>query len=939
MHRLYSLLFLVLLLCAAPFGALADGTSGSAGSASGTAAGSTAAPAAGYAGAVAQPSAGYGFGLSSGAAQPATGFGQGAGSFGTQPSGLAVAPGSALPTTAPGYQPTSALPSTGAPAPLLPPGTLVPGMSGYSPSSVPQGLLQGQSNGSPGAQPAGAAGAPGGQPLCDPTKENCAGKPTALLAGQSDPSVEVSSIEKSLSEEQLGYDKSQPKAFQITKLTQFGYGFFRPDVVGFAAQTDVPVGPDYVIGVGDRLILTLWGSVEGSYELEVNRNGEIVLPKIGSVKVLGTSYGQLPNLIRANLSRVIKDYHLTVNMGKLRMMKVYLVGEVKVPGDYTISSLSTLLNALSAAGGPTKNGSLRNIQVKRGGTLVDTVDLYDFFLNGDKSRDIRLQPGDTILVPVIGPVVGIAGNVRRPAIYELKNEKTLRDIMGLCDGINPSGYLQRIQIQRVQAHVKKIVSDFNLDPKLAGKPFDELTGAIKVQDMDLVKIFPIDAALRGYVRLTGYLLRTGDYALVPGARVSSILLKDYMLPEYYAEAGEITRLFPPDYHPEKIYFNVGKALQGDPAQDLELKEFDTVKIFSRWEKEQMPRVRIGGEIQQPGEYRLLDNMTVRDLVIDAGNPKLTAYLKNAEISRIRKSGEMVSSYSIYVNLGNALKGDPKDNIALAPFDEVTIRKIPNWSEETDRYITLKGEFVFPGVYPIYKGEKLSALIERAGGFTDKAYLKAARFTRRSVQDEQQKRMDELIAKTEQDITKKQSEVASVAASSEELAATKASLDGLMRSAEMLKSKRAEGRMVMQIAGLDTFRGGPYDIELMGGDTLYVPSTPNSVNVMGQVYNATAFIKVPGADVSYYLKRAGGPTRDAETDDMYVVRADGSVESRQNFQSFLFFNNFGSAELDSGDTLIVPQRLEKTAWMRDIKDIATILGQIALTAGVLIAAGL
>jgi len=734
-------------------------------------------------------------------------------------------------------------------------------------------------------------------------------------------------------------DKTQPQAFQINSLVQFGYSFFRPDAAGFAAQTDAPVGPDYVIGVGDRLIITLWGSVEGTFELEVNRSGEIVLPKVGSIKVLGTSYEQLPNLIRASLARVIKDFHLSVNMGKLRLIKVYLVGEVNAPGDYSITSLSTLINALAAAGGPTKNGSLRNIQVKRGGRLVETVDLYDFFLKGDKSRDIRLQPGDTILVPILGPVIGVAGNVRRPAIYELKDEKNLKDILNLGGGVNPSGYLQRIQIQRVQAHQKKIVADFSLDPKIEGKPTDELSGAIKVQDMDLVKIFPIDSALRGYVRLSGYLLRPGDYALQPGAHISSVLLKSFLLPEYYREAGEITRLYPPDYHPEKLYFNVDKALQGDPHEDLELMEFDTLTLFPRWEKERIPRVRVGGEVQQPGEYRLYDNMTIRDLIIQAGNPTLTAYLKNAEITRIKKNGEKVTSYPISVNLEEALKGDPKSNIRLLPFDEVTIRKVPDWTEETERYVTLKGEFFFPGTYPVYKGERLSDVIERAGGFTDRAYLKAAKFTRKSVQDEQQKRMEELIALTEQNITKKQTELASTSSSADELAANKASLDGMMRTAEKLKASKAEGRVVIQLSALDHFRGSSNDVELMGGDTIYVPLTPNSVNVMGQVYNPTSFIKVNGADVAYYLKRAGGTTRDAESDDMYIVRADGSVESRQSHSGFLFFNNFASTYLDSGDTLIVPQQLDKTAWMRNIKDIATILGQVALMGGVLLAAGL
>jgi polysaccharide biosynthesis/export protein len=746
-----------------------------------------------------------------------------------------------------------------------------------------------------------------------------------------------SALETSMSQDTVPFDKSLPQQFKVGPLTQFGYSFFRPDAVGFAPQYDVPVGPDYLIGAGDHLVITIWGSIEGSFDVEVNRNGEVVLPKVGAVKVEGTSFGQLPGLLRANLGRILKDFHLNVTMGKLRLIKVYLVGEVTAPGDYTISSLSTVINALSAAGGPNKNGSLRNIQIKRNGRLVETVDLYDFFLKGDKGKDIRLHPGDTVLVPVIGTVAGITGNVRRPGIYELKEEKSLKDLLQLADGINPTGYLQRVQLLRVQSNRYKMVSDLNLDPK-DGKSIDQMAGGVPLKELDLVKVFPIATALRGYLRLDGYLLRPGDYAFKPGMKLSSLLGRDNLLPEYYAKAGQITRLYPPDYHPEVIFFDVAKALDKEPAADLELKEFDSVHLFSRWEMEEMPTARISGEVQHPGIYRLFDNMTIRDLLILSGNVKHTAYLKNAEITRIKRSGERVTSYSIIVNLADALKGGA-DNLKLEPYDELTVRRLPNWAEETDRYITLKGEFVFPGVYPIYKGEHLSSVIRRAGGFTEKAYLPAAKFTRVQVQELQQKRMDELLSKAESDITKKQGELASTSASAEELAANKAALDALMKSTQMLKQKKAEGRLVMRLAPPDKLQQTPFDVEAMGGDLLEVPPNPQMVSVLGQVYNPTSFVYQSGEEVAKYLKQAGGANGDADTDEMYLVKADGSVVSRRATGSFLGIGGFLSKKVDSGDTIVVPQQTEHTAIMRDVKDIATILGQLAITAGVIIATGL
>ena len=753
--------------------------------------------------------------------------------------------------------------------------------------------------------------------------------------------IEPSPIEKALYGDMTPVRDARPQAFSADHLKQFGYSFFRTDSYGFAPVTDIPVGPDYIIGVGDKIILTLWGSIEGKYQLEVNRNGEITLPRVGTVIVAGVNYVQLKEVIQALLSKVFKDFQLDVNIGKLRHIKVYLVGEVENPGDYNLTSLATVINALTAAGGPTKNGSLRNIIIKRSGKLVETVDLYDFFLKGDKSRDIRLQSGDTVFVPTIGPVVGITGNVRRPAIYELKEEKSLKDVLTLADGISSGGYLQRIQISRIIAHEKKIVSDFNLDPASTGKSAEELTGSIPVQDMDVVKVFPIDPMLRGSVKLEGYVLRPGSYALKPGMRIKDILSEDNLLPEYYQGVGEITRLYQPDYHPEKIIFNPSKALTGDPEHNLELQEFDVVKIFSRWEMEEMPKVRISGEVQKPGEYRLFKNMTVRDLLILAGNPKLTAYMKNADITRIKKTGESVTSFSMNINLEEAIRDNPQHNLPLEQFDELIVRKIPNWSEETERYVTLTGEFRFPGKYPIFKGEKLSSVIERAGGFTDKAYLRAAKFTRESVRALQQKRMDEMIVKTEQEIGKKQAQLSSVAGSKDELDATKAALDGLQRSVDLLKRVKAEGRLVIRMSKLDKFKDSPYNVELFGGDSLEVPQKPNSVNILGQVYNPTSIIPIGKDDVEFYLAKVGGPTRDADQGSIYIVRVDGTVQSRQQDTFFrgLFSTGFMSSILGPGDTIIVPLRYENIAWLREIKDLTSILANVALTAGVMVAAGL
>jgi len=741
--------------------------------------------------------------------------------------------------------------------------------------------------------------------------------------------TEPSAIEKLVSADEIIEATEIPDTNLSRTLTQFGYNYFQN--LSLLPQTDVQVSADYLVGPGDTIILTVWGSIEGSYELIVNSGGEAILPKVGPVRIAGLPFGKLNDVFRVHLAKVFRDFDLAVNMGTLRTNKISVIGEVAAPGDYTVSSLATVLNALSAAGGPTKNGSLRNITIRRTGKAEENIDLYDFFMSGDKRKDVRLSSGDTIFVPVIGRTAAVAGNVKRPAIYELKNEKTLKELLALSEGITATGYLQRVQISRVVANQGKQVIDLNLDSGKTGKSFDEIASEIPVLDMDIVRVFPINRLLRNHFKLEGHLERPGSYAIKNGLRISSVLNYQLLLPEY-ASTIEVTRLYPPNLEPRKILLDLDKALAGDPAQDIEIKEFDTIKLFSKWQLQEKLVVRVSGEVQTPGAYPLLKDMTVRDLLLQAGNPNAVAYLKDAEISRISIIDEKAQLQPIIINLEEAMKGNVKHNITLQPFDELSVRRIPNWTEAKDRYVTLTGEFVFPGVYPIYKGERLSSVITRAGGFTDKAYPKGTKFTRETIRKLQQQRMDEALDRAQEVILNKKSISISVAASKEELEASKASLDALERSVAILKTKKAEGRMIISLTSPEKLVGKPSNVELAGGDALHVPSDPNSVHILGSVYNPTTSLFEPWRSVSFYLDKVGGPTNEGDVDEMYLVKADGTVFSKNQASSLLFYNGFLSTPVESGDTIIVPQKLEKTAWLRDIKDITTIISQIALSAG-------
>jgi len=727
-------------------------------------------------------------------------------------------------------------------------------------------------------------------------------------------------------------------------LTQFGYNLFRATVSTFAPVTDVPVGPDYVIGPGDRFDVTLWGRVEGSYAAEVDRNGEITLPKVGSIKVWGLTFSELKEYLLREFSKHYKGFYMNVVMGELRTIRVYVVGEVVTPGSYSLSSLSTLYNALFAAGGPSKRGTLRNIQLIRNGKIIRSIDLYDFLLRGDKSQDERLQSGDTIFVPIIGPVVGIAGNVMRPAIYEIKNTLTLRELFDLAGGVTSLGYLHRVQIERIVAHEKRIVEDFDLTGYAKQWDFPGLKANLK--DRDLVKILPILPTTQDIVYLEGHVTRPGGYEFKEGMRLLDLIPSfDELLPEPYLDYADIRRLVPPDFHPETIPFHLGRLLTGDRSQNIELTEQDTITVYPRDTLREVPRVTISGEVQRPGKYRLLDNMKVKDLIYNAGNLKRSAYLPEAEITRLVKTEEGVESKIITINPGEALKENPEHNIPLKEDDYVFVRQIPEWY--TDKTVRVDGEVRFPGVYSFSKGETLSSVLERAGGYTERGYLKGAVFTRESARRKQEERLRGYIDRLEEDILRSQVQVSEATVSEAEAKSLEQSMLVKRELLRKTREARATGRVVIMLEPLDTFRGSKYDLELEESDTLTIPPVPGVVNVLGSVYNQTSIIYTKDKTVDFYLNKVGGPTPDAEEGEIYLVKADGSVISKTQKGAFgitwdseenrWISGGFLAARVEPGDTILVPSKVTRFVWKRELMDWTTILYQIAVTTGVVIAA--
>jgi protein involved in polysaccharide export with SLBB domain len=740
---------------------------------------------------------------------------------------------------------------------------------------------------------------------------------------------------KSLGEEERWYAEELVGADVDRNLTQFGYGFFAVGAAGFPAEGLAPVGPDYIIGPGDTVRIDLWGSLEGSHELLVNRQGEIVIPRVGNVQLWGKTFAEAKETVRRQIARYYTNFELNVSMGPLRSIQVYLVGEVKAPGTYTVSSLATVLNALAAAGGPAKTGSLRGIQLVRQGRVVTTIDFYDFFLNGDRTSDLRMQSGDTVHVPVAGPLVGVAGEVRRPAIYELKENETLGDLLKLAGGVNPTAFLKKVQVERVEAHRQTIA----LDLDLSGEPKEGGGLAFRLQDRDLVKVGSISPVRASYVKLKGYVAHPGTYQLSEGMRLADLLTPyENLLPDSFLGLAEAVRLRPPAWRPEKITVDLQKALAGDPQQNLALVDFDEVTIFSRAQMEEIPEVQVVGAVQKPGSYRYYEQMTVRDLVTAAGNLRRGAYLGEAELTRLVSAGAETRTERLTLDLGRAMAGETQHNLPLRPDDRLQVRGIPDFAERLQ--VRIEGEVLFPGTYTLAPGERLSSLLERAGGFSAKAYPRGAIFSRDSLREVQRQRLEKLISEQEQEVFRVSADIARGALSEEERKGAETVLESRRQLLAKLRQAPVTGRMVVHLRPASELRGTSDDIELMDGDTLRVPINPQSVTVLGQVYNPISLTHRPGKTVAWYLDQVGGVTKEANTVGMFVVRADGTVLSHQQGGSGVrwdgdrnrwVFGGFNNTALDPGDTLLVPEQVRRVDVMREVKDLTTILYQMALGA--------
>lgn len=726
-------------------------------------------------------------------------------------------------------------------------------------------------------------------------------------------------------------------------IRQFGYDLFTSSANTFTQSAALPVGPDYLIGPGDELIVTFWKKFDADYSLVVDREGKVNIPQVGIIQVAGLTFSEAKTLIDMTVSRYYRTSEVKVNvsMGKLRSMRVFVVGKVRRPGSHVILAMGTLINALFASGGPDKTGSMRDIQVKRNGETLVHFDLYDLLLKGDKSGDIRLMPDDVVFIPTVGPLAAVTGSVTTPAIYEIEGETGLKEIIDMAGGVTAGGYTHRVQIERVDNHRARSVLDVDFN-KLA-PDMD-----VHIRNGDIVRVFPISREVTNSVDLKGNVARPGLYEWREGLRIRDIIKSTSdLLPETLLDFVIIERLVPPDNHWEYLTVNPEKLLiSGDDSENILLRPHDKIIVYNRWDVQGRKYVRAAGAVNRPDSYEFRERMSAADLIRLAGGPKKYADTAAAELTRVIPTIDGPETIKMTISPELALKGDPAHDIPLREDDHLFIRSVPGW--QLYKTVTIDGEVKFPGTYTIGKGEKLSSLIERAGGFMDSAYLNGAVFTRESVKKLQQKQLNEAIDRLEQKFLGESITGIEKATTTDESQQFATSIEQRRNLIKKMREAKALGRISIMLAQPEVLKGTPFDITLDDGDKFTVPGRPVQVQVLGDVHNQNAYVYDPKGTISYYLKIAGGTTRSADEDEIYVLRVDGTAVSKRSGwvktsprgdsdDNRWLGGSFKNMRLNPGDTIYVPTRLEKVAWLREAKDITQILYQIAVTAGVLIVA--
>jgi len=671
--------------------------------------------------------------------------------------------------------------------------------------------------------------------------------------------------------------KVTPRTIELTDFQQlvaeslgyslpiYGASLFVNSPTTFAPVDRIPVTANYVIGPGDELLIRAWGQIDFDMHARVDRNGSIFIPKVGNLNVAGLKFEQLQGFLTSQISRIYRNFDLNVTMGDLRSVDIFVVGQASQPGRYTVSSLSTLANAIFASGGPASSGTMRRIQLKRGTKVVTEFDLYDLLIKGDKSHDANLLPEDVIYYPPVGPEVAIGGQVNTPAVYELKGEATLDDLITLAGGLTNTAFGGKVFVEEILNRNSRRVDEVALDGAGLARP---------MKDGDLVNVMPLSPKFENAVTLRGNVANPGRYPWHEGMRVSDLIPSREFL---------VTR----DYWKVQNQLVVEAQAPGARAPGTQNEVRRTVPDIN-W------------------DYAVVQRMDAEDM----------------------------STTLVPFNLGLAiLERDSTNNVPLRPGDVVTIfsqgdLRVPELKQT--KFVRLSGEFTAAGVYRVKAGQHLRDIIREAGGLTPSAYLYGSTFSRESLRAEQQLRLNQMIAESERNLNRRQAALLGSSTTASEVAAARANLEVERTSLDLLRRIQPDGRIVLNLHPDDATLDSIPDLALEDGDQFYVPSTPATVTVIGDVYSQGSFLREPAKTVSSYLRNAGGPTRDADKGRIFVVRANGGVVNKDTSNTF-WAGGFDGMILMPGDAIIVPEQTDRGSFVRGLKDWSTILFNFGLAA--------
>ena len=641
---------------------------------------------------------------------------------------------------------------------------------------------------------------------------------TAIL----DSLIKYQELVKQLQQELIG--KLDTVEIAEEEIKPFGYEFFNWMPTSFEPPAFGSVAPDYVIGPGDVIKVEMWGQTIMNKTFTVDREGGIFMDEVGKITVIGLTFEQAKDKITNRLKNIYSKASVDVSMGVLRSIQVWVVGRVKVPGGYWLTSLSPALAALYFAGGATENGSLRNIELHQSNT-TKIIDLYEFILKAELNENLRLRDGDRIRVPPVGKRVAITGEIKVPAIYELKPDEVLEDLINIAGGFEAGAYLKMIQIWRIIPPEQRILGEN--DRKLMDVNFlNEKEKRTGLFDGDSIQVHPISNSIDNYVEVVGFAKRPGLYTYSNNMTLKELLrLCEGVLDEAYLERGEIIRSNH-DTAVSLIEFDLIKLLDNNNFagdNDIVLNKKDVIKIYSKWEITEKDSVDIYGAVKNPGRYELFKDMTLNDIIFQVGGLKESAYKHRAEISRVRSSENIdegiVSTFSIELNPKSSENG-----FKLKRFDNVFIREDPNWMLQ--RNVQILGEIMMPGVYSIKsKNERLSNLIERAGGLKNTAYPEGISFYRK---------------------------------------------------------KNDIGVIDVDLMNILKNKNDPNNLILADGDSIYIPEIINTVRIEGAVNLPRSVLYQEGKGIDYYIRAAGGYKETADKKRTSIMLANGRITNPKRF---------------------------------------------------------